>query len=299
MVSSSLTVDVEQASFNTFILPGTWQALIICGQHIRQHTHAVQGMETDRCTTDCVWNAKMTLELQQNEEVKHLEIWLFRNQEYMCTAMVPLQENTGKSQWYKLETSPGESCGHVKLMFTWAPQVQGPQVQGPQIRPKGDGTYTRPSYNSGMVFSDHVPRQHGTHVYNGGPVPTPGPDRNGGYQQPPQGYGAHPGYQPQTQHQQRESYTSQQQVHAYPPQQSTHGQYSQDYWNGGVAPSHANHAHGGNTHTQYAGGNGYVSSYSSAAPAAGYGSSPYQHTTPGRSQFDDDELSGYYRRHNH
>ncbi|CAK9222041.1 unnamed protein product [Sphagnum troendelagicum] len=294
MVSSRLTVDVEQASFNTFILPGTWQALIICGQHIRQHTHAVQGMETDRCTTDCVWNAKMTLELQQNEEVKHLEIWLFRNQEYMCTAMVPLQENTGESQWYKLETSPGESCGHVKLMFTWAPKVQGPQ-----IRPKGDGTYTRPSYNSRMVFSDHVPRQHGTHVYNGGPVPTPGSDRNGGYQQPPQGYGAHPGYQQPTPYQQRESYTLEQQVHTYPSQQSTHGQYLQDYQNGGVAPSHASHAHGGNTHTQYAGGNGYAPSYSYAAPPAGYGSGPHQHNTPGRNQFDDDELNGYYRGHNH
>lgn len=47
----------------------------------------------------------------------------------MCSGCrVPLQENTGESQWYKLETSPGESCGHVKLMFTWAPKVQGPQV---------------------------------------------------------------------------------------------------------------------------------------------------------------------------
>jgi hypothetical protein len=105
---------------------GTWQALIICGQHIQEYTHAVQGTETDSCTTGCVWNAHMTLELQQNEEVKHLEIQLLRNREYVCTALVPLQENTGESKWYKLETSPGESCGHVKLMFTWA--LQGPQV---------------------------------------------------------------------------------------------------------------------------------------------------------------------------
>jgi hypothetical protein len=126
MVSSRLTVDVEQASFNNFFLPGTWQALIICGQHIQEYTHAVPGTETDSCTTGCVWNAHMTLELQQNEGVKHLEIQLLRNREYVCTALVPLQENTGESKWYKLETSPGESCGHVKLMFTWA--LQGPQV---------------------------------------------------------------------------------------------------------------------------------------------------------------------------
>jgi hypothetical protein len=287
MVSSRLTLDVEQASFNTFILPGTWQARIICGQHIRQDTHAVQGTETDRCTTDCVWNARMTLELQQNEEVKHLEIQVFRNQEYVCSAMVPLQENTGESRWYELETSPGESCGHVKLMFTRA-------LQGPQIRPKGDGTYTRASYHSGRVFSDHVPPQHGTYVGNGGPVATPGSDRNGGYQQMPPGYGAHPGYQPPVPHQQRESYTSEQQRHTYPPQQSIHGQYPQDNWNGGVAPSHASQAHGVNTHTQHAGGNvGYVQSNTYGTTPAHYGSGSYQHNTPGRNQFDD------YRRYNH
>jgi hypothetical protein len=226
----------------------------------------------------------MTLELQQNEEVKHLEIQLLRNREYVCTALVPLQENTGESKWYKLETSPGESCGHVKLMFTWA-------LQGPQIRPKGDPTYNPASYCSRRVFSDHVPRQHGTPVNNGGPVATPPTDRNGGYQQMPPVYGAYPGYQPTVQYQQRESYTLEQQGRTNPPQQSTHGQYTPDYRNGGVAPYNASHAHGGNTQTQYAGSNGY-------GPGYPYGAPSYQHTTPGRHQFDEYEPNGYYGRRN-
>lgn len=76
------------------------------------------------------------------------------------------------------------------------------------------------------MFSGHVPPQHGTPVNNGGLVATPGSDRNGGYQQMPQGYGAHPGYQPPVQYQQHESYTLEQQRHTYPPQQSTHGMFS-------------------------------------------------------------------------
>ncbi len=75
------------------------------------------------------------------------------------------------------------------------------------------------------MFSGHVPPQHGTPVNNGGLVATPGSDRNGGYQQMPQGYGAYPGYQPPVQYQQRESYTLEQQQHTYPPQQSTRGMF--------------------------------------------------------------------------
>jgi len=60
-------------------------------------------------------------------------------------------------------------------------------------------------------------------------VATPGSDRNGGYQQMPQGSGAHLGYRPEVPYQQRETYTSEQ-WYKYGPQQSI-PQALVDYYN--------------------------------------------------------------------
>jgi hypothetical protein len=40
-------IDLEGLWLLWVCCAGTWQALIICGQHIRQHTHAVQGSFKD------------------------------------------------------------------------------------------------------------------------------------------------------------------------------------------------------------------------------------------------------------